>query len=91
MFVSRFLPAFRAMVPVFAGVTKLPFGRVVLPVALASGIWYGALVVVGRFAGQNIDVIVEAFRHVNNVLIALAAALGIGFGIWWWRTRRGGR
>lgn len=85
--VSRFLPAFRAMVPVFAGVTKLPFGRVVLPLALASGFWYGTLVVVGAFAGRNVDVILAAFQQVSSVLLWIALALGLAVGAWWWHTR----
>jgi membrane protein YqaA with SNARE-associated domain len=38
IFFSRFLPAFRAMVPVFAGVTDKPAIRVLPPLALASGL-----------------------------------------------------
>jgi len=87
IFLSRFLPAFRAMVPVFAGVTKLPFGRVVLPVALASGLWYGALVMLGRFAGENVHVVVNAFSHVNTALLVVAGVLAAGLGYWWWRSR----
>lgn len=84
---SRFLPGFRAMVPVFAGVTRLPFRRVALPVALASGIWYGALVWAGAFTGRNIDVIIDAFSHVSGVLVWVAVALLAVVAVWWWRTR----
>jgi membrane protein DedA with SNARE-associated domain len=51
--VSRFLPAFRALVPVFAGVTRVPLRRVLLPLALASALWYGALVYLGAMAGAT--------------------------------------
>src|SRR5690606_19696000 len=36
IFVSRFLPAFRALVPVFAGVTHVPLVRLLPPMAIAS-------------------------------------------------------
>lgn len=84
---SRFLPAFRAMVPVFAGVTRLPFRRVALPVALASAVWYGALVWAGAFTGRNINVIIDAFGHVSGVLVWVAVALLAFLAVWWWHTR----
>ena len=37
IFLSRFLPGLRAMVPVFAGVTHVPFWKLALPLASASG------------------------------------------------------
>src|SRR5690606_35574243 len=53
IFVSRFLPAFRALVPVFAGVSHVPLLRVLPPLALASGLWYGILVYLGVLASRN--------------------------------------
>src|SRR5688500_8550402 len=53
IFMSRFLPAFRAMVPVFAGVTHAPFLRVFFPLAAASALWYSLLVYLGAMAGHN--------------------------------------
>ena len=48
IFLTRFLPGFRAIVPVFAGVTHQRFLPVALPLAAASAIWYGFLTLVGR-------------------------------------------
>ena len=88
IFVSRFLPAFRAMVPVFAGVTKVSFWKVFPPLALASGLWYGALVFVGATAGRNLDAIVEALERASTVLLIVAGVLIGAFVWWWWRSRR---
>jgi membrane protein DedA with SNARE-associated domain len=85
--VSRFLPAFRAMVPVFAGVTRVPPGRVVLPLAGASALWYGALVYLGGFAGRNWREIVDLFARFSTLLIIIAGVLIAGFLYWWWRSR----
>src|SRR5690606_34323116 len=41
IFFSRFLPVFRPIVPVFAGISHLGFWSTALPIAVASGIWYG--------------------------------------------------
>ena len=57
IFVSRFLPAFRALVPVFAGVTHVPLRRVLVPLAAASALWYGFLVNLGALASRNWDAI----------------------------------
>ncbi|MGD8278365.1 MAG: DedA family protein [Gemmatimonadota bacterium] len=86
--VSRFLPAFRSIVPVFAGIVRLQPLRVAVPLAAASGLWYGALVVAGRFAERNFGAIVRAFNNTSAVLLGLALALLAAVGVWWWRTRR---
>jgi len=85
--VSRFLPAFRSIVPVFAGIVRLQPLRVAVPLAAASALWYGALVVAGRFAERNFGAIVRVFNSTSTVLLALAIVLLAAVGIWWWRTR----
>jgi membrane protein DedA with SNARE-associated domain len=87
IFMSRFLPAFRAIVPVFAGVSGISFPRVAIPLAVASAIWYGALIVLANFAGNNWSRIVHLFDRVSTVLLVIALVLIAGFGWWWWRTR----
>lgn len=86
--VSRFLPAFRAMVPVFAGVTHVPPTRVVLPLAGASALWYGALVYLGGFAGRNWREILALFERFSTVLLIVASGLVAAFLYWWWHSRR---
>lgn len=87
IFFSRFLPAFRVLVPVFAGISHLGFWRTAVPIALAGAIWYGILVLAGAVAGRNWRAIVEAVDNVNSVLLILAALLGLLLGILWWKTR----
>ncbi len=91
IFFARFLPGLRAMVPVFAGVARQPFRVVAPPILLASGIWYGALVWAGSVAGRNLPTIVDWLTRTNRILLALAAAVFLGLGIWWLRTRAGGK
>ncbi len=88
IFFSRFLPGFRAVVPVFAGVTGLGTFRTLLPVLAASGFWYGFLVVAGGVAGRNWDAIEATFARVMSVLGWVAVPLAIVLLVWWWRTRR---
>lgn len=87
IFMSRFLPAWRAMVPVFAGVSGMSAWKVVPPMAIASGLWYGLLVYFGAVMGRNLSAIVEAFNNVNSVLLWVALSLLALAGLWWWRSR----
>jgi membrane protein DedA with SNARE-associated domain len=87
IFVSRFLPAFRAIVPVFAGVTRVPLRRVLAPMAAASALWYGSLVYLGAAAARNWDAIMAFFSRLSTLLLVPAVLLMILVGVWWWRTR----
>lgn len=87
IFLARFLPGLRAMVPVFAGVTRQGFWVVAIPVFVASGIWYGALVWVGAATGRNLSTLMGWLEGTNRILLAVAGALLLAGGIWWYRTR----
>ena len=89
IFLSRFLPAWRAMVPVFAGVARVRALKVVPPLAIASALWYGILVYLGVFMGRNLETVVRWFGGINDVLLWIAAGIGVGVAVWWWRTRHG--
>ncbi len=87
IFITRFLPGFRAIVPVFAGVTHqraLPVG---VPIVIASGIWHGMLVLLGRLAADNFEQILAVFSTMNRSLLAVTMVLALGVTLWWRRTR----
>ena len=87
IFLTRFLPGVRSVVPVFAGITHQKWLPVAVPIALASAIWYGALVLLGRWAGENLDVLGRLLGRVQSVLGALAVVLVALAATWWWRSR----
>ena len=89
MFFARFLPGLRAVVPPFAGVTRQSFLPTALPLAVASAIWYGALVWLGATAGQNLDTLRRWLDKVNFVLLGVAILIFGGIFFWWLRTRKG--
>ena len=91
IFFTRFLPGLRAVVPVFAGVTHQPVLSVALPVGVASGIWYGALVWLGATAGENLDAIRDWLSTTNRVLLAIALLIGLIALTAWKRSRHHGR
>jgi membrane protein DedA with SNARE-associated domain len=88
IFFARFLPGLRAMVPVFAGVTRQSFGTVAFPVLVASGIWYGGLVWLGASAGRNLPAVGQWLADANRVLLVLAVVLVGLVWIWWFRSRK---
>ena len=87
IFVSRFLPMFRAVVPVFAGISGVTFWRTALPMAAASGLWYGLLVYLGTAAGRNWRQVAETLSDAGRWLWLAAAILAAAVGWWWWRSR----
>jgi membrane protein DedA with SNARE-associated domain len=87
IFISRFLPGLRALVPVFAGVAQVPPSRVLLPLAIASGLWYGFLVYIGAYAGRNIETILGWLNRTSTILLLTALLAGAALAVWWWRTR----
>jgi membrane protein DedA with SNARE-associated domain len=87
IFLSRFLPMFRAVVPVFAGVARVGFWRTAIPMASASAIWYGALVYIGATAGANWNTIVQLFEDTSRWLWLIALVAGVAVAWWWRRTR----
>lgn len=88
IFMSRFFPTFRAMVPVFAGVTHVPFLKVFIPLSLASAAWYGFVVYIGVTAGNNWDALMKFFNKFSMILLIIAGLLFVAFGWWWWKSRQ---
>lgn len=86
--VSRFLPAFRAVVPIFAGTSGLGWARTAIPIALASGAWYGIIVYLGATAGENWEQIRAAVDASSRWLAIAAGILALLVGLWWWKSRQ---
>jgi membrane protein DedA with SNARE-associated domain len=89
IFASRFLPGVRAVIPVFAGVANLGASRVVLPLLVASGLWYGTLTLLAVFFIKEIDEIANFVRGLNLVGIVLGSVLVVIVLVIWWRRRHG--
>lgn len=87
IFLTRFLPGVRSVVPVFAGITHQPWLGVAIPLAVASAIWYGALVWLGIWAGENLDLLGRLLERLQGVLGAVALVVALAAFAWWWRSR----
>ena len=92
IFLSRFLPGIRAVVPPFAGLVRLGPVRTFVPMALASMIWYGGITLMGSLLGAQWQRILAILEDVNRTMGIIAAVL-IVVGVAWYllaRRRRGG-
>jgi membrane protein DedA with SNARE-associated domain len=90
LFLSRFLPGVRAVVPPFAGALKVPLGQVLPAMAIASAIWYGAIAWLGFRFGQNLDQLqrlIGTATRTSGLVAAGIAVMTVAF-IWWRRRRR---
>ncbi len=88
LFVSRFLPAVRAVVPIFAGAAKLPFVPVVVIMATASGIWYAFLTIIAFRAGSDWETLQSTIANYSRAITVLAAVMVLAAGAIWWKKRR---
>jgi membrane protein DedA with SNARE-associated domain/uncharacterized tellurite resistance protein B-like protein len=80
IFISRFLPGIRAVVPPFAGLIGLSALRTLVPMGVASAIWYGGITILGTVIGSEWERINRIILGVNRTLAVVAVAL-IGTGV----------
>jgi membrane protein DedA with SNARE-associated domain len=87
IFVSRFVPGVRALVPAFAGALKLPVVWVAVMVASASAIWYGLITVIAFRVGSDWDRLREMVTQYGKIT-AIAGAAVLTFGVIGWLIAR---
>lgn len=82
IFLSRLLPVWRGVVMPFAGVAGVSAPRALIPLALASGMYYGLLILLIATLGTNWDQVVRVVGHVNIVLGVLAGVVLVVAAVW---------
>lgn len=82
IFLSRLLPVWRGLVMPFAGIAGVPAWRALLPLALASGVYYGALTFLVATLGTNLEDVLRLLGRANAVLAGVAVALLLAATIW---------
>jgi len=92
LFISRFLPGVRALVPPFAGALRLRPWRVLVILGSASAIWYGAITVIAYRVGADWPTIEAKMRVWQHGLVVGAAVVAIvAVGAWLVLRRRTAR
>jgi membrane protein DedA with SNARE-associated domain len=88
LFVSRFLPGFRAVVPPLAGALRLPVVPSFLTMTVASAVWYGALTWLGFRVAGDLEGLVARIGRANRVLAVAAVAIAAAAVVAWLVRRR---
>jgi membrane protein DedA with SNARE-associated domain len=91
LFLSRFVPGVRAIVPPFAGALRLPFVASLLVMGIASGIWYGLVAWLAFRVGADWDALQSTIRQYGTVMTAVAIGLVLIGAIVWFFKRRSAR
>jgi membrane protein DedA with SNARE-associated domain len=80
VFVSRFIPGVRALVPAFAGALRLPLLPTAAMIASASAIWYGLITFIAFRVGADwprLKALVAGYSTTAAILATAVLALGI--------------
>jgi membrane protein DedA with SNARE-associated domain/uncharacterized tellurite resistance protein B-like protein len=88
IFISRFLPGIRAVVPPFAGLVGLSALRTLVPMGVASAIWYGGITILGTLIGSEWERINRIILGINRTLAIVAVVLIATGVILYLRARR---
>ena len=94
IFVSRFIPGVRAVIPPFAGIAGLTPVKVLVPMAVASAIWYGALTFAAATLVPKLDDLAAFVIGLNWIGLAFGAvivATVVWVAVFRMRRRRDGR
>ena len=89
LFLSRFLPGVRAVVPPLAGAIRVPLGGALAAIAIASTIWYAALALIAYRLGTEWEHIMDTIKRFQTVAaIAAGAIVAVGLLVWYVLRRR---
>ena len=89
VFLSRFLPGVRAVVPPLAGAIRVPLGGAIAAIAIASTIWYAALALIAYRLGTEWERIMDAIKRFQTVAaVAAGAIVAVGLIVWYVLRRR---
>lgn len=75
LFLSRFIPGVRAIVPPFAGALRVPLWAALAALVGASAAWYGAVTLLAFRAGSNWDTLMATVSRMGRETAVLATFL----------------
>lgn len=73
VFFGRFIPIFRSLISVPAGVTRMPIWQFLLLTLVGSAIWNTTFVLAGYYLGENWHKVEPVVGVLQNVVIAVVA------------------
>jgi membrane protein DedA with SNARE-associated domain len=89
LFLSRFLPAVRAVVPPLAGAIRVPATGAIVAIATASTIWYTVIALLSYRVGTQWEQILNAIgRFQRGAAIVAGVVVLLAALVWWIMKRR---
>jgi membrane protein DedA with SNARE-associated domain/membrane-associated phospholipid phosphatase len=80
--IGRFIGLVRALAPFIAGSSRMPYRNFAPFSILGTGLWAGALILVGYFAAQSLDTVTNAVGKgllVFGIVVAVVVALVVAY------------
>ncbi|MGH7658603.1 MAG: VTT domain-containing protein, partial [Gemmatimonadales bacterium] len=84
---GRLVPGVRSFVAPFTGLIRLSPARALVPIAVASAIWYGGIVFLASYLGSSWSRIATFLDELNRDLLT-GAAIILAIGAGWYLLRR---
>jgi membrane protein DedA with SNARE-associated domain len=88
LFLSRFLPGVRAVVPPLAGAIRVPVVGAIAAITVASTIWYATLAILAYRLGSQWDRVMDALKRFETGAAVIAGAIVVAGAIVWWLRRK---
>lgn len=89
LFLSRFLPAVRAVVPPLAGAIRVPVVGAIAAIGIASAIWYTTIAILAYRLGSQWSRIAGAIKQFQTTAAIVAGVIVVvGISVWWVMRRR---
>jgi membrane protein DedA with SNARE-associated domain len=89
LFLSRFLPAVRAVVPPLAGAIRVPAAGAIAAIAIASAIWYTTIAILAYRLGSEWSRISGAIKQFQTTAAIVAGVIVVvGIIVWLVMRRR---
>ena len=88
LFLSRFLPAVRAVVPPLAGAIKVPATGAIIAIATASTVWYATIAILAYRLGSEWSRIAGAIGQFQKGAAIIAGSIVVLGALVWWVLRR---
>jgi len=89
LFLSRFLPGVRAVVPPLAGAIRVPPVGAIIAIATASTVWYATLAILAYRLGTEWERVMGVIgRFQKGAAVVAGGVVLLGVVIWWVMRRR---
>jgi membrane protein DedA with SNARE-associated domain len=85
VFYCRFIPIVRSLISIPAGMSEMSIVKFATYTTLGSVIWNTVLVLVGAYAGEKKDIIVEFIDKFSHVILILLIVSFVIFIIWFYK------